>query len=196
MIVKNADQFNKAIAAFDAYNSNDPNRERLNGKDSPKELIYAQRMSIRLNQILPNASEELKLAARSQHIGRWEIPRNTYPMDRAGYLKWRGQLKIHHSKIAAQILTDSGYDEDTINKVKSLLMKKPGADSQLLEDVICLVFIEYYLADFAAKQEEDKVIDILKKTMKKMSKEGIEQATQLSVSGDIISLLSKAASQL
>src|SRR6185436_4112157 len=112
------------------------------------ELLYAQRMSIKLDQVKPDASEELKLAARSQHIGRWEIPRSSYPIDRTGYLKWRGQLKVHHSKIAERILSECNYDSEVIEKVKSLLMKKPGEETQLLEDVICLVFIEYYLGDF------------------------------------------------
>lgn len=190
----NASRYEMAIAAFDDYNSKDPHREEFDGASVPKELLYAQRMSKKLLEIKPDAEEYLKLAARSQHIGRWEIPRASYPMDRAGYLKWRGELKIHHSKVAEQILLPLNYDSDTINKVKALLMKKPGEpETQLLEDVICLVFIEFYLAEFAAKQEEDKVIDILKKTMKKMSKDGIQKATQLPIDKSILDLLIRAA---
>lgn len=199
MHVKNSAQFNKAIAAFDEYNSKDPNKEEFKSNAFPKELLYAQRMSRKLDEIRPDASEDLRLAARSQHIGRWEIPRSVYPMDRNGYLKWRGQLKVHHSKTAGQILIDCGYDSEVIDKVKSLIMKKqlfPGSDTQLLEDVVCLVFIEFYLADFAAKHEEEKVIDIIMKTMKKMSKEAIEKATQLPVGNHVINLLGKAAGKL
>ena len=197
--MKESAQFDKAIAAFDEYNSNDPNKEEVEGNSFPKELIYAQRMTKKLNDFKPGATEDLQLAARSQHIGRWEIPRSSYPMDRNGYLKWRGQLKVHHSKIAERILTECGYDSIMIDKVKSLLMKKqllPGSDTQLLEDVVCLVFIEFYLADFAAKQEDDKVIDIIMKTMKKMSPEAIQKATQLPVDKNVLDFLGRAANKL
>ena len=199
MNVKKSAQFDQAIAAFDEYNSNDLNQEEFNGNSFPKELIYAQRMTKKLNDIKPDATEDLLLAARSQHIGRWEIPRSSYAMDRNGYLKWRGQLKVHHSKIAERILTECGYDSEMIDKVKSLLMKKqllPGSDSQLLEDIICLVFIEFYLSDFAAKYEDDKVIDIIMKTMKKMSPEAIQKATQLPVNKSVLAFLGRAANKL
>ncbi|HEY5825561.1 MAG TPA: DUF4202 domain-containing protein [Cyclobacteriaceae bacterium] len=197
--MKESAHFDKAIAAFDEYNSNDPNKEEFNGNPLPKELLYAQRMSTKLIELRPDAREDLKLAARSQHIGRWEIPRSSYPMDRNGYLKWRGQLKVHHSKIAERILTTCGYDSEIIDKVKALLMKKqllPGSDTQLLEDVVCLVFIEFYLSDFAAKYEEDKVIDIIMKTMKKMSPEAIQKATQLPVDKNVLAFLGRAANKL
>src|SRR6188768_4170579 len=142
------ERLEKAFITFDAYNANDPNQENYNGKSIPKELLYAQRMKERLNLFAPDAPEYMQLAARSQHIGRWEIPRGSYAMDKKGYLQWRAAEKMHQAKIAEQILRSCRYDDDTIEKVKFLLLKKElttNADTKLLEDVVCLVFIEYYL---------------------------------------------------
>ncbi|RYE02202.1 MAG: DUF4202 domain-containing protein, partial [Sphingobacteriaceae bacterium] len=147
-------QLQQAFARFDAYNANDPNQEISEGKTYPKEVLYAERMTKKLHDYALNAPEYMQLAVRCQHIGRWEIARNIYPMDRAGYLVWRSQLKIHHTKIAEPILQDCGYDEETIEKVKALLLKKQlkqNPDTQLIEDVICLVFVEFYLDDFASQ---------------------------------------------
>ena len=191
------ERFQTAIAAFDAFNSNDPNRKVHNGKSFPKEILYAQRMTERLHRFAPNASEPVKLAARCQHIGRWEIPRSSYPINKKGYLQWRSEEKIHHAKIAENILANCGYDSDIIEKVKFLVLKKElhsNADTQLLEDVVCLVFIEFYLDEFAAKHDGEKVIDIIRKTVKKMSAAAIEAVSQIPVSTKIQSLLQQAVS--
>lgn len=186
----------KAFKLFDAYNSNDIHQETVDGKLIPKELLYAQRMTEKLNHYEPNAPEQVKLAARCQHIGRWEMARNTFPMDKKGYLQWRSQLAIHHGKIAEKFLAECGYDQDIIDKVKSLLQKKQlhqNPDTQLLEDVICLVFIEFYLDDFANQHDDEKVIDILKKTIKKMSPRAIDAALKIPVSEHVKNLIGKAA---
>ncbi len=190
------DQFKKAIEAFDAYNQNDPNKEEHNGNMYSKEILYAERMTNRLNHYAPDAPDYINLAARCQHIGRWEIARNYFAMDKKGYLQWRNQEKIHHAKIAEEILTSCAYDADTIGKVKFLVLKKElftHADTQLLEDVICLVFIEHYLEAFAAKHEDDKVIDIIQKTLKKMSARAIEATSNISISSKMVGLIQKAA---
>jgi len=186
----------QAFSHFDVYNYRDPNTETWNGKTFPKELLYSIRMSERLEKFAPGSPDYVKLAIRCQHIGRWEIPRNSYPMDRKGYLQWRNALKFHHARIAGEILKTCGYDEETIEKVKFLLLKKElnrNAETQLAEDVICLVFIEYYLEDFAAKHEDGKVIDILKKTMKKMSDRGLEEVSNIRLSPKIAEFISRAA---
>jgi hypothetical protein len=190
-----SDRFEKAITTFDAYNLNDPHQELVDGQLVSKELIYAQRMSQRLSNFLPTAPEYLQLAARCQHIGRWEVPRESYAMDKKGYLQWRTFLKSHHAKLAEQILVSCRYDPETIEKVKFLLLKKElhkNADTQTLEDVICLVFIEYYLEDFAAKHEPEKVVDILQKTLKKMSPRAIEEAAKIPVSEKMKLLIHQA----
>lgn len=189
------DRFEKAITTFDAYNLNDPHQEESEGKLVSKEVLYAERMSARLNQFYPAAPEYLKLAAHCQHIGRWEIPRESYPMDKKGYLQWRNVLKTHHAKLAEQVLISCRYDEETIEKVKFLLLKKElftNPDTKVLEDVICLVFIEHYLEEFTAKHEPQKVVDILQKTLKKMSPRAIEEAGKIPVSDRIKILLHQA----
>ncbi len=188
-------KFKQAIAAFDRYNQSDPNQEEFEGKKFPKEILYAQRMTEKLTHFEPKASEAVRLAARCQHIGRWEILRSTYPMDKKGYLQWRNAEKIHHAKIAERILSECGYESETIEQVKTLVLKKElatNAQTQLLEDVVCLVFIEHYLEDFAAKHETGKVIDIIQKTVKKMTPKAISAADQLHVSAKTKSLLKQA----
>ncbi len=186
----------QAFARFDAYNATDPNQETFEGKTYPKEVLYAERMTKKLNDYAPDSAEYMQLAVRCQHIGRWEIARNSYPMDRPGYLMWRSQLKLHHTKIAEPILRDCGYDEATINKVKALLLKKnlkQNPDTQLIEDVICLVFVEFYLDDFASQHSEEKMIDILQKTLKKISPQGIEAALKIPMTDYVKSLIMQAA---
>jgi hypothetical protein len=175
-------QLTEAFDAFDAYNSKDPNIVVYNGKEYPREVLYAMRMTDRLNVFAPDAAEHVKLAARCQHIGRWEIARTQYAMDRKGYLQWRNAEKQHHADIATKILKKCGYDEHTIEAVSFLLLKKQlqsNPDTKLLEDVICLVFVEFYLSDFATKHEDEKLLNILQKTLKKMSPRAIADATKL-----------------
>lgn len=190
------EQLDKAYTAFDSYNSSDPNKEECNGIFYSKEVLYAERMTEKLKEYASDADEYVQLAARCQHIGRWEIPRISYSMDRKGYLQWRSQLAVHHAKIAEKILTECGYTGDTIEKVKFLLQKKQlhqNPDTQLLEDVICLVFVQYYLGLFAAMHEDEKVIDILKKTLKKISSRAIEEVVKIPVSDKVKTLIQKAA---
>ncbi len=189
----------EAFSHFDVYNYRDPYTEVWNGKTLPKELLYAIRMSERLEKYAPDSPEHIRLAVRCQHIGRWEIPRDTYPMDRKGYLQWRNALKFHHAKIAGDILSTCGYEEAVIDKVKFLLLKKElshNPETQLLEDVVCLVFVEFYLQDFAARHDDDKIIDILQKTMKKMSKHAINEVANISLSPKISNLIAQAAARL
>src|SRR5690606_36605659 len=168
-------QLQNTLAAFDAANSDDPNRDEIGGQFQPRELIYAQRMSEQLAQFCPEASIDLQLAARCQHICRWKIPRSDYPMDRQGYKRWSTDLELFHGATAATILAQQGCDEGVITRVKDLLLKRGlqrDAEVQILADVICLVFIQHYLADFASKHDEAILIDIIRKTWNKMSEKG------------------------
>ena len=190
-----AGKLERAYQLIDIYNSKDPHTEESNGGAIPRELLYGQRMTERLKQYESNASEHLLLAARAQHIGRWEIPRDSYPMDRKGYLQWRSAEKFHHARIVEPILAEAGYDPGIIEKVKFLLLKKElgsNPETQTLEDVVCLVFIEHYLEEFASHHDDEKVIDILRKTLKKMSARCIKETARLSISDRIKGLLLKA----
>lgn len=185
------------LAAFDAANLEDPNLELVDGRSVAKEWIYAQRMSAQLHKFCEAPSEALQLATRSQHICRWKIPRSDYPMDRSGYKKWRLDLAQLHGDIAGDIMATQGYDENMIARVKDLLLKrslKRDDEVQALEDVVCLVFIEFYLEDFASKHDEEKLIDIIRKTWNKMSTKGHEAALQLPLSSAMLALVTKALS--
>ena len=188
-------RFEIVIALIDKKNSEDINTYSIHGMDFPKELLYSQRMSQKLLQFKPNASRALQIAARAQHICRWKIGRDEYPMDRVGYLKWRETLKRMHADITAEILKEVGYDNEFIERVSFLINKKlikKDDESQTIEDVICLVFLDYYFEEFAAKHDDEKVIDILQKTWKKMSGEGRMEALKLKFSDKSLELIKKA----
>jgi hypothetical protein len=188
-------RFRAAIDRFDAINARDPNVTIIDGVARPKELVYAQRMTDWLDRLEPSASEAVRLAARSQHLMRWSIPRSQFPMDRAGYLKWRTTLYDFHAERAGEVLRDVNYDEDTIGRVQSLIRKqgiKTDPEMQLLEDVICLVFLENYFAEFAADHDEEKLIRILRRTWAKMSPRGHEAARGLDLPERERELIEKA----
>lgn len=192
-------RFEQAIARFDAANSEDPNKETVDGKEFPKELLYAQRMSDMLKRFAPDAPEHVQLAIRAQHIRRWMVPRESYPMDKAGYHQWRTYLYKYHGETAGVIMEELGYGQDVIDKVKSLLKKeklKLNPESQLLEDVVDLTFLEYYLEAFVAKYssryDEEKLLDILRKTWKKMSEAGHEAALKLNYTPEMLGVVKKA----
>lgn len=197
-MIEKISRLQQAFAGFDAANSQDPNRETFEGQSYPKELIYAQRMTAMQQQFAPDASEAVQLAVRCQHICRWKSPRNAYLMDTAGYRQWRTDLYKFHGETAGAIMREVGYDEEMIAKVQALLRKeklKVNADTQLLEDVVDLVFLQHYLADFVKKYshyEEEKLLDILRKTWRKMSEAGHEAALKLDYSPEMLAIIHKA----
>ena len=165
-------RFSEAIRRFDEENGRDPHLIVVDGVAQPHELLYARRLTEWVLRLQPNASKPLLLAARSQHICRWLVPRSSYEMTRAGYLRWRNDLKHLHAKKSAEILSKVGYDEATIARVVELNLKKGlGHDQecQVLEDALCLVTLQYQLADLMEKTDPDKMVEILRKTWKKMS---------------------------
>ncbi len=179
--------FDKAVALIDAANTEDPNRVSADGKDWPKELLYSHRMADMLQRFAPDADDAMKLAIRAQHIQRWKSPRDNYPMDRIGYLQWRKDLYKFHAQTAADLLQQAGYGEEELDRVRKAVAKlqiKENPDTQLLEDVTDLVFIEHYMLEFAGKHPEygeEKWLDIVRKTWKKMS----EPAQQFALSGGV-----------
>ncbi len=179
--------YDKALALIDAANSEDPNQVNADGKDWPKELLYSERMMDMLGRFNPDADDAMKLAIRSQHIQRWKSPRNAYPMDRIGYLKWRKDLYKIQANTAAKLLLEAGCDDEAISRVRNAVAKKNikgNPDTQLLEDVTDLVFMEYYLLEFVAKHPDytdEKWIDIIQKTWQKMSGNAHEFALSGSV---------------
>lgn len=179
------EKFDEAIRRFDEENSRDPHQDGEGGAMHPREWLYARRLTDWVRRLSPQASERLLLAARSQHVCRWMIPRSSYEMSRAGYLRWRADLKKFHAGKTAEVLRDVGYDEDTIRGVQDLNLKKNlGSDPecQVLEDALCLVTLQYQLADLVTRTEPEKMVGILQKTWKKMSPAARDEALKLEYS--------------
>ncbi len=180
--------YEKALALIDAANREDPNRVSADGRDWPKELLYSERMSDMLQRYAPEAGDAMKLAIRAQHIERWKSPRNAYPMDRIGYLKWRKDLYKIQANTAAELLAQAGYGDDIVDRVRSSVAKKNikgNPDTQLLEDVTDLVFLEHYILEFVGKHpdySDEKWIEIIQKTWNKMSAD----AHEFALSGNVV----------
>jgi sirohydrochlorin ferrochelatase len=183
------------MARIDAANGEDPNLVVIDGTTQPAELLYSQRMSATLDSFVPEASEALKLAARAQHLKRWTIPRSTYPMDRTGYHRWRGELKRKHAEWTSAILAECGINDDTTKQVARLIRKedlKTDPEAQALEDVACLVFLQHYAAEFASKHDRAKMLSILRKTWGKMSEAGQRAARGLPLDDAVRALVDEA----
>lgn len=183
----------KTLEAIDQLHAQDP--KQIGGK--AEELIYAENMSAWLHRLTPNASDELQISVRSQHLCRWEIPRSEFPMDRPGYLKWRTELGKLHARKATELMESFGYSEESCKQVDSTVRKlgiKRNADAQTLEDCACLVFIETGFLPFAAKHPEEKVISIVQKTWAKMSEQAQQEALKLDLPDEAIAVIKKALS--
>lgn len=188
-------KLNKVLALIDQANSADPNVETDKGQPCPKELLYSQRMSSTLEVFSPGASDHLKIAARGQHIERWSSLRSAYPEGRSGYKKWRAELGLFHAKRVGELMAEAGYDIEDIERTQYIVQKrglKRDAETQCFEDVICLVFLQYYLDDFAQKHEEPKLVDIIQKTWGKMSDAGHTAVLKLPFSEQGGALVKKA----
>jgi len=191
-------QFETALDLIDQENALDPNKVMVAGKEYPKELLYSQRMTEVLFATTSKPTEELQIAIRAQHIRRWAITRKNYPMDRVGYYRWRNDLKTMHAEVVSQILEKVGYTEKFIDRVAFLVNKKDikkDSETQMLEDVVCLVFLQYYMEDFIAKHEDEKVIGIFRKTWKKMSPQGQETALKIKFSSRSEGLIREAIAE-
>ncbi|MGA8656754.1 MAG: DUF4202 domain-containing protein [Chthoniobacterales bacterium] len=188
-------RFSEAIRRFDQENGRDPNLVVVDGVAHPHELLYAKRLTDWVVRLHPQASEALLLAARCQHICRWMMPRSSYEMTRSGYLRWRNDLKRFHAKKSAEILREVGYAEEVVGRVQDLNLKKQlghDLECQVLEDALCLVTLQYQLADLSSKTDHDKMVSILQKTWKKMSPAAREHALALPYPEEAKKLLQQA----
>jgi len=197
-MIENPECFNRAIALFDAANGEDPNQD----EGQPKELLYAQRMTEMLHRFAPDAPEAAQLAVRAQHIKRWTVPRDSYPMTKEGYFAWRTGLYKFHADTAGELMRQAGYGDAMIERVKKAVGKralKVNPDTQQMEDTADLVFIEYYMLGFAAGKpdyNEEKWLEIIRKTWKKMSETAHTFALsgQLKLPEPLLPLITKAIS--
>jgi hypothetical protein len=194
-------RLDKAFELFDAYNKQDPRSFSWEGVIEPQEYFFAVKLYNWVLKLDPNADEELLLASRSQHIGRWEIPREDYPEGREPYLKWRKHLALHHAAITARLMKDARYGDEAIDRVKQIILKqriKVDADVQTMENALCLVFLELQYEEFRKKyvHDADKMINILRKSLLKMDGHGHRLALTLHYSADGLALINKAVSSL
>ena len=185
----------QAFAAIDAANAADPNTISYGGEEQPKELCHSRLATEWLDRLAPEATEAQQLAARAHHLRRWEIPRDTYPKDRAGYLRWRTELGRFHAEETAKLLEEAGYDVEIIERVKAIIRKrnlKGDSEVQTHEDVLCLVFLSTQLDMLAADLETEKLIEVLAKSLNKMSEEGRQHALRLSLNNAQRGILARA----
>jgi len=193
-----SDRFQEALKAFDALNSQDTKQHTTPEGDVPYELFFARCMSAWVERLAPDASEAVKLAARCQHLCRWESPRDSYPEGRAGYLRWRQDLKKFHAAKSAEVLAEIGYDAETIERVTAINLKKGlGKDPevQVIEDALCLVFLEQQYEEFRQKKDRDMMINILRKSWGKMSEQAQGEALKLSYSDAGLALIEAALAE-
>lgn len=184
-----------AHARMNAQNQADPNSVETPSGPQPRELWMAERLEHWVRQVQTPPSTPLLLAARCQHIMRWRVPRSDYDQGRVGYLKWRKDLAKMHADVATGILRQVGFDEATVQAVREINLKqnlKQSPDVQAMEDALCLCFLEQEYTDFAQKHEDDKVVEIVEKTWRKMSPVGQKLALTLPLSGRPAQLVRRA----
>ncbi|OOF95727.1 hypothetical protein ASPCADRAFT_145942 [Aspergillus carbonarius ITEM 5010] len=181
------DPLTQALTKIDSLHSLDPTKTPTT--NIPYELHYAQKMTTYLYKHTPNPSPTLQLAIRAQHLKRWEVPRASYPAGKAGYYAWRTGLARRQAEIAVEVCLESGIGEADAARVGALIHKEglrggEDAEAQALEDVACLVFLDDQLEGFEGAWEEEKVVEILRKTWGKMSERGRELALGMEEMGD------------
>lgn len=185
----------RVLALIDDANAHDPNKSATPEGEQPEELLYGRRMSTALAGFLPAPSEALQIAVRGQHIERWKLPRRDYPEGKTGYFAWRREQARRHAARVGQLMAEAGYDDEEKERVASLLQKKRlkrDAEAQALEDVACLVFLQHYAPAFIAKHDDAKVVDILVKTARKMSPDGLAAAGKCRLDDHLARLLGQA----
>ncbi|HMQ57546.1 MAG TPA: DUF4202 domain-containing protein [Rhizobiaceae bacterium] len=185
----------QVIAMIDAANAADPQKIMIDGSAVPAALAYGRRMSDWLARLDPEAGVELAIACRAQHLERWTLPRSAYPMTKPGYHAWRNEQKRRHAERVGAMMRDAGFDDTAIARVGALVRKegiKRDDEAQTLEDVACLVFLQHHAAEFAAGEAEEKVIDILRKTWRKMGPRGQEAALSAQLPPGVTALVKRA----
>lgn len=172
----------QALAAIDAANADDPNTLEWLGERRPKELLHAELMTRWVRRLDPDPSEAQLLAARAHHLRRWALPRTDHPDGRAGYLRWRKELNRRHQADVAAILGDLGYDPVEIGRVQEIIAKVGLASDpqvQVHEDALCLVFLQTQFTELADRLGDDKTVEVVRRTLAKMSPRGRSEALEL-----------------
>ena len=190
-----SNKYEAAVQCIDAGHAEDPNKIEADGAEKPYELHYSQKMSKYLKKRDPSAPDTLRLAIQAQHFRRWEVRRDSYPMNKIGYHAWRTYLKKRQAELASQICLDCGYSQGDADRVAYLIRKediKQDAETQVLEDVACLVFLDDQFEEFEKQHDEEKIVRILQKTWGKMSEKGHDLALEIDMSERCKDLVRKA----
>jgi hypothetical protein len=187
--------YEAAVAAIDAANADDPTYVHVRGVDQPLALAHGRLAAEWVATLHPDAPDALLLAARAHHLRRWELPRTQYQPGRAGYLRWKRDQRQRHSRDVALLLVVAGYPQLDIERVQALvrrddLASDPGA--QAVEDAACLVFIETQLADVSTKLDHDHLVDVIRKTARKMSPGALEAVASIPLGDPERALLAAA----
>jgi ketosteroid isomerase-like protein len=193
--VTDSERFDRAIAAIDAGNANDPNVVTIRGRTDPKEILHAELVTEWVHRLRPDATEALLLAARGHHYRRWTVPRSSAPEGRPGYLRWRKSLQEQHAHELGELLATAGYDTDSIARVQRIVRKEKLAtdpDVQAYEDALCLVFLETQLADVVARLDPDTLQRVIVRTAKKMSPAGLAAIGDVPLDQSAIAVLTTA----
>ncbi len=192
-----------AMGKVDVANRADPNIELVDGQPLPKEYAYSLHMTRWLHELEPEPSERMQIACRAQHIERWTMPRRDFPEGRKAYYEWRQACGRMHGRRAAEIMAECGYPKAEWERVETILTKRElrkDEDTQLLEDVACMVFLERYFADFYeqnADYDREKWLRIVRRTWGKMSPRGHEAALRLAegMPAHLLALLQEALAE-
>lgn len=184
-----------AFAAIDAANAGDPNSVVVRGERRPKEQAHAELAVEWVRRLVEAPSDALLLAARAHHVRRWEIPRATEPAGRAGYLRWKRGLQQHHAEVAGRVLAAAGVDAATVERVQSLVRKerlRTDPEVQALEDALCLVFVETQFGSLTDQLGEDHMVEVVAKTLRKMTPAGREAALGLPLDDEALRIVGRA----
>ena len=195
MTAMEPERLQRVLDEIDAFNRRDPHQDILDGKEVARELLYSQRLSAWVLQLDPRASDALRIAARGQHIGRWTIPRSAYPMNRPGYLRWREELKRFHAQTVAGLMEKQGCPAELTERVRSIILKKnlkSDPEVQVLEDALCLLFLETQFEDLRRATMDEKMKDIIRKTWQKMSGPGRAAALRMDLPSGQKTLIQEA----
>ena len=185
-----------AFAAIDAANADDPNTIVVRGETRPKEQAHAELAVEWVQRLCPDASDALLLAARAHHVRRWEIPRSEEPDGRPGYLRWKKRLQEHHADVLGRVLAGSGFDVERVQAIVRKQRLKSDPDVQSLEDALALVFLETQLAELGAKLDDDHMVDVLAKTLRKMTPDGRAAAGELAYDAHGLELVQRAVAAI
>jgi hypothetical protein len=190
---------NAAVEAIDAANADDPVQIEVGGRLRPKEVVHAERMTHWVLELDPDATDDQLIAARAHHLRRWVVPRSTFPDGRQGYLKWRVAQRQRQVQELTELLAAVGCPAEVIERASTIVAKK-GITSdpavQTHEDALCLVFLELQIDELAERLDRDHMVEVLRKSLEKMSERGIAAAGSLPMSDEARDLVARAVDAL